>query len=243
MLPLINAFIFFTVLVSLLNSFFKEDKNRHFFFSSSLSLPKSIYQTYCWAAPEGLKTLYLPSLKTKERARSWQKRHQQCNGWGTLHVWSEVLERHPTVWGRQRVRQGSSLCSQGDREIAVPGEADIRLAYQLLQKPAKERAPPLPPLAPLMHYHSWNSSDLEIRTITIWGWGRHIGIYWWGSMIKREGQSRVQSTGEASTGQGGEVQRAREQPSLVAWQYTYTSNSASFLNFRLGNPNTYLLFQ
>ena len=60
---------------------------------------------------------------------------------------------------KQRVRQGNSLCSQGDKEIAVPGGADVSLAYQLLQKPAEERAHPLPPpaappLPPLMHYHS-----------------------------------------------------------------------------------------
>ena len=55
---------------------------------------------------------HLYSFKTKDRAWSQQQRHQQFNGYGTLYLWSKVLERHhPTGCGRQmsvdRTRQQS----------------------------------------------------------------------------------------------------------------------------------------
>ena len=37
--------------------FLQRRQESRFFFSSNLLLSKSIYQIYCWAAPEGLKTL------------------------------------------------------------------------------------------------------------------------------------------------------------------------------------------
>ena len=40
--------------------FFQRRQESRFFFSSNLLLSKSIYQIYCWAAPEGLQALYFP---------------------------------------------------------------------------------------------------------------------------------------------------------------------------------------
>ena len=42
--------------------------------------------------PIGLQDLCLHSFKTEDRAQSQQQRHQWFNGWGSLHVWSKVLE-------------------------------------------------------------------------------------------------------------------------------------------------------
>ena len=36
--------------------------------------------------PTGLQGLCLPYLNTKERAWSWEQRHHQFNGWGSLPV-------------------------------------------------------------------------------------------------------------------------------------------------------------
>lgn len=56
----------------------------------------SLYQLVVGLHPAGLPDLCLPSLKTEERAQSWQQRHQWFNEWGDLHVWSRVLEQHST---------------------------------------------------------------------------------------------------------------------------------------------------
>ena len=52
--------------------------------------------------PAGLQTQCLSNLKTEKKAQSQQQRHQWFNGWGSLHVWSKVLEQHPTVFVADR---------------------------------------------------------------------------------------------------------------------------------------------
>ena len=53
--------------------------------------------------PAGLQCLYLSSFKTEERAQGQQQTHQWFNGCGSLHVWSKVLEQHPTLCGGWRL--------------------------------------------------------------------------------------------------------------------------------------------
>ena len=77
----------------------------------------------------GLQGLCLPSFKTKERARSQQQRHQWFNEWGSLHIWSKVLEQHPTLCSGRQTGHGSSLCSWGEGEITSYTRIDIRLAH------------------------------------------------------------------------------------------------------------------
>lgn len=47
---------------------------------------------------------------------------------------------------------------------------------------------------------------------------KYVSIYWLGSLIKK-GQSGEWCVGEAGTGRVGDMLRAREQPSGVAWSY------------------------
>ena len=59
------------------------------------------YQNDLGLHPAGLQALYLPSLKTKERAQSQQFNrdiHGLMDG-GVLHFWSKVLEWHPRMSG------------------------------------------------------------------------------------------------------------------------------------------------
>ena len=61
----------------------------------------------CWVHPTGFVG---PSIKTsiKTDERVWI--HQWFNEYGTLHVWSRVLEQHSTVCSRWRAGYGVSLC-------------------------------------------------------------------------------------------------------------------------------------
>ena len=70
---------------------------------------------------------------------------------------------------------------------------------------------------PLDKLSWWRCSDLKIRTVTSWGQGKYVGIYWLGSMIKKEGRLGEYDVGEAGTGWAGEVHKARERPSSVAY--------------------------
>ena len=65
----------------------------------------------------------------------------------------------------------------------------------------------------------WSCSGLRIRTITSQGRGQTRRRYWLGSIVKREGQSCEKGAGEPGNGWAGVVERAREQPSWVAWSY------------------------
>ena len=61
--------------------------------------------------PAGLQGLCLPSFKTEERVWSQHQRYQWFNGWGNLHVWSKVLEQHPTMCRTRWAGHGRGLCS------------------------------------------------------------------------------------------------------------------------------------
>ena len=62
--------------------------------------------------PADLQGLYLLSLKTEEKAQSQWQRHQQFNGWRSLHVWSKVLEWYPAACGWLRVGYGRTWQQQ-----------------------------------------------------------------------------------------------------------------------------------
>ena len=106
--------------------------------------------------PADLQALCMPSFKNEERARSQQLRHQWFNGWGILHVWSKVVEWHPTVCSAWWAGHGVSLRSGGTGRLPVTGElmSGRLIGYHGNQ----QRGMPL--TAPLR------------RTVTNWGLGQ-----------------------------------------------------------------------
>ena len=84
---------------------------------------------------------------------------------GSLHVWSKVLEQHPTVCGTWLAGHGSSLRSQGQREVTSYGGIDFRLAHQLPGKPAEGHAP----------LSRVESSDLKLEQSLVGAWGKYVG--------------------------------------------------------------------
>ena len=102
-----------------------------------------------------LQGLRLPSFKTEERARSQLQRHQWFNGRGSLHVWSQVLERHPTVCSRRPAGHGSRLHSRGEGETASY-KAGLPQVGSFITREASRGALTAP----------------SIRTVTSWGPGQ-----------------------------------------------------------------------
>lgn len=92
----------------------------------------------------------------------------------TLHIWSKVLEQHPTVCGRRQTGRGSSPPSSGNKRLPFIGGVDVRLAYQSPGKPAA------------------------------WAGGKHVPY----GDVSNAGRRKAEG-----------VQRAREQPSWMAWPY------------------------
>ena len=72
------------------------------------------------------------------------QRHQWFNGWGSLHVWNKVLERHPTVGGAGQAGRVGSLGPGGKGRLPVTGELTSGglISYQGNQS----RGTPLMPL-------------------------------------------------------------------------------------------------
>ena len=69
-----------------------------------VDLPSAGLQVLCW-----------PSVKTEGRAQRQQQSHQWFNGWGSLRVWSQVLEWHPVcaggrTWGQSLLPEGREDC-------------------------------------------------------------------------------------------------------------------------------------
>lgn len=93
-------------------------------------------------------------------------------------------EKHSYVWQMAGWPwQESSLSEEG----IVTKKIDIRMAHWLPaeRKPAEEHNPHCPFDKPSL----WSCSDLKITTVNSWGGGNYVGIYWSGSMIKRQVQS------------------------------------------------------
>ena len=87
---------------------------------ASLSLtqqPIWLIWHWCWAAPCRPARPLLTQLQDR-RAQSQRQRHQWFNGWGSLPLWSEVLERHPATCGRPWAGQGAVFAPRGNAEIA-----------------------------------------------------------------------------------------------------------------------------
>ena len=77
--------------------------------------------------------------------------------------------------------QESSLSEEG----IVTEEIDTRMAHWLPGKPAEEHNPHCPFDKPPL----WSCCDFKITTVSSWGGGNSVGVYWSGSMIKRQDQS------------------------------------------------------
>lgn len=125
----------------------------------------------------GLQTWCLPSLMTKERTQSQWQRHQWCNGWGSLYIWSQVLEQPPSPAPQHRAGrtwQQSSLMV-GEGRLPVKGELSLFHHCQGHQKRGVLLT------APLINYQGGDSSDLKIWTAG--ARGKYSGIYWLGSVM------------------------------------------------------------
>ena len=110
-------------------------------------------------------------LQDQERAWSQQQRHHQWfNGWGSSHVWSQVLEQYPTACGRQRGGRGGSLCFQGKGELISYRGTDVRWSHLL---PGEGACPSLP---------------LSKEQSTPGAWGKHLGrsVRWLGYRWSRQ---------------------------------------------------------
>ena len=122
---------------------------------------------------------HLYSFKTKDRAWSQQQRHQQFNGYGTLYLWSKVLERHhPTGCGRQmsvdRTRQQS--CWGWVWGLPVIGES--HLIGSLATRETRRGTRPSPP-------------QLEQSLAAVWGKYEGRSVLWagcrWSTTRSRRG--------------------------------------------------------
>ena len=116
---------------------------------------------------------------------------------GVLPVWKKVLGWHATVWQKavRAWQQSPRSCGEGEvTSIRLPG------------KQAEGHAPHLP----FDKLSRWRCSDQKVRVIISRGRGQVIR--------KVSRVSRVQAK-QALCSLAGDVQRAREQPCLVAWSY------------------------
>ena len=86
-------------------------------------------------------------------------RHHWLTGCGILHVWRGVLEWHPIMGSRQQAGCGGRLHGWGCGRLPVIGGMDVQLAYGNQQRG-------MPLTTPLISYHSGNTSDLKMKTIT-----------------------------------------------------------------------------
>ena len=138
-----------------------------------------------------------PSWRWRKRAHTQQQRHQWFSGWGSLTCLKEGpgVTCHRVAEGSQGMAAVSSR-SWGEGEVT-----SIRLAHQLPGKQAEGHAPHLP----FDKLSRWRCSDLKVRVI----------------ISRSRGQGKVSPVSRVQVKQAlcslaGDVQRAREQPSLVA---------------------------
>ena len=132
------------------------------FHSCLFTLPLQLHLSGLEGSCVGLHPAGLPGLdqlrfKPEERSGVSNKDSDGLMG-GEPNIWSKVLERHPTVYGGQLAGHGSSLCSQGQAEVvSYRVKTDVRLAHQLLGKPAEG----MPITSPLINIEE--SSDLKLE--------------------------------------------------------------------------------
>ena len=151
--------------------------------------------------PQAYKACACPASRLKKEPRINNRDCWWFNGWGSLHIWSKGLERHPTLCHEQWVEHGTVFPprdEEGGEGTSYSG-IDIRWAHQLPGKPAERHA-------------------RLIRTITTWGPGQVNGKV-----------SQI-SLDKTSTGQAGNIQRARQQPSGVFWPYLHPDISCTTLS-------------
>ena len=145
---------------------------------------------------------------------------------GDLPCLRQGLEWHPTIWGRRQAGHGSSLCSQGRERLQLQGK--LKSGWLISCQGNQQRGAPL--TASLINYHSGDSSHLKSRPNTSWGQGQvhgHLLI----KLYDEEGSSaRWVGADEAGTRRARDVQRAREQPSWVAWPYSRESKEQPKIN-------------
>ena len=131
-----------------------------------------------WAHPSRPESPVLAQPQTEERAQNQWQRHQWFNRWGILHIWSEILEGHPTICSRSQSGHSSNLhCRWWGWECEGYRENwhQVDWTHQLTGKPLKVMSMTLN--APLINYYCRISFGLTIRTITSWGQKQIHSIY------------------------------------------------------------------
>ena len=111
-----------------------------------VDLPSAGLQVLCW-----------PSVKTEGRAQRQQQSHQWFNGWGSLRVWSQVLEWHPVCAGGRT--WGQSLLPEGREDCQLYEDVSYMMSGWLMDYQGNwKRGMP--------------STTSLIRTITSSAWGK-----------------------------------------------------------------------
>ena len=115
--------------------------------------------TQCWAVPHRSIRPALAQLKNKEWAWSQQQRHQQFNGWRILHIWSQLLEQHPSKYRPSEQDMVAVFIPKAGRGM---GGNDVGgfISYQVNQQRNKLLTAPL---------------KLWKKAITNWGLGQVLG--------------------------------------------------------------------
>lgn len=98
-----------------------------------------------WAVLHRPARHYLPSFKIEQRARSQQQRHPWFNGQGSLHVEARSWSHTPPCVANGGQEIEAVFAPRWRGRLPIIGGINVRLAYQLLEKPA-ERHTHSPPL-------------------------------------------------------------------------------------------------
>lgn len=162
----------------------------------------------CWTAPSRPAHPVLAQSQDRRKNSESVTDSSVVNGWGILHIWSEVLEWHPTLGNGQQAGHGSSPTKGGERKISSCRGNWCQVSSLVTIK-TRRGAHPSPLLFDKLYW--WNHSDPKIRTVTGWGQGqvhRPFLIRLW----LREKVSHV--SGKTEMGPAG--QRAREKAARVA---------------------------
>ena len=171
---------------------------------------KFIWKTEYWLAPlRPKKPVFNHPL---DWGNSQWQRCQWFKGWGSLYVWSKVLGQHPTMCAGWLAGHGSHLClgGRGPQGEIVPSWL---ISYQ-----GNHQRDPVPTTPLISGVEFWPKA----RTVISWGLGQICkSVVWVGCRC-------------ISTGQAGDKQRTREQPSWGAWPYTdaIEKNAKSLRSFR-----------
>ena len=147
---------------------------------------------------------------------------KEINGWGNLHIWRKVLERHFIVCGRKQQNMVAVFArGRGERRVTSYRGNDGRWAHYLPGKPAEEHAPHRP-FDKKNHQQGWGKYTGRSFSCVGRSWSRHW-LGWRCSCLEWPDHTLVLSTFIF----------------FIEWTSFLTSNSNScFLSPSTKSPNT-----